>query len=720
MLLGPYVDLPVAQGTTSELFAPNVFLRIDSGGAITILSKNPEVGQGISTSQPMTVADELDAAWEHVTVEQAPVDEDAFGRQAAAGSRATPTDWDLLRRMGASARQMLITAASTTWGVSVLDCDARMSRVIHRQTGRSLGYGELAGAAALLTPPDPATVPLKHPDQYTIIGESKPLVGLDAIVTGEPLFGIDITLPGMRFAAFEHCPVFGGRVGRANLDEVRALPGVLGAFVLPGDLIEDDAYSVIQTPDGRIAPLTGGVAIVAESWWSAQTARRLLRVTWREGSASEHSTETFARRADEISQGAPAHTLARGGDVEAALAEAATVIEAAYRYPFIAHAPLEPQNCTAHYKSDGTVEIWAPTQTPHRGLRSVAAVLGLPEEAVTVHVVRSGGGFGRRLVNDVMVEAALIAREIGEPVKLLWTREDDMRHDYYRPGGFQYLTGGLDRDGRAVAWHNHFVSYGNDTTFATGAGMSDREFPVHFIHDFGVDYTLMPLDGIPAGLLRAPQSNSQAWVTQSFIDELAHAAGVDSVAFRYSLLDRPGGQGGGFAADRMRAVLELVAERAGWQSRRVPDGHALGVAFHYSHLGYFAEIAEVGVDADKRVTVRKVWVAADVGSPIIHPAHAATEVQGAVIDGLSELMGQEITFEDGRAVQDNFNDFPLVRMRQAPPEIEVHFLHTPHPPTGLGEPALPPILPAVCNAIFTLTGERVRELPLAKHGFRWA
>jgi len=685
--------------TPAEADALTAFISISADDVVTIMAQNPEIGQGIKTMLPMLIADELDVEWSAVRVEQAGLDTDKYQRQFAGGSFATPMHYEPMRRAGATGRAMLVAAAAQEWGVTPAECETEAGVVHHRASGRHATYGALADAAAALPVPDAESVRLKQPDEFNIIGTNVPGVDNQAIVTGQPLYGIDTVLPDMLYAVYEKCPVFGGKLIEANLDEVAAVPGVRHVFALPGG--------------DSLRGLLDGVAVVADNWWAAKSAReRVLSVSWDEGATARQSSEGFADKASDLAMQPPQQTIHADGDADTAVAGAEHVVAADYFYPFISHAPLEPQNCTAHWH-DGIMEIWAPSQTPESGRRLVAETLGLEESHVVIHLTRMGGGFGRRLSNDYMVEAAAIANELPVPVKLLWTREDDMRHDFYRPAGFHFLRGGVDADGQLVGWHNHFVSFGDGERFASSASIGASEFPQRFVPNYRLDASMMPL-GVPTGALRAPGSNGIAFAIQSFIDELAHAAGADPVKFRLRLLASGVGEiDRGMDGTRMIPVLERVAENAGW-GRSLPDRTGMGVAFHYSHRGYFAEVVEATVDNNGRLTVDEVWVVGDIGRQIINPLNAENQTQGATLDGISHALAQEITIDRGRTQQSNFHDYALLRMSQAPP-VNVELMESDNPPTGLGEPALPPAPPALCNAIFAATGKRIRSLPLSTH-----
>jgi isoquinoline 1-oxidoreductase subunit beta len=706
------------------------FVQITPDGIVTIASKNPEIGQGVKTMLPMLIAEELDVDWEKVRIEQGrydPVTYDprTYGSQSVGGSTATPNHWLPMRRVGAVARTMLATAAAQAWNVPVSEVETRSGVAHHRASGRQLGYVELFDRAAAIPAPPLDSVTLKEPKDFRIIGKSTTGVDLPAIVTGKPLYGIDVTRPGMLYAVYVKCPVFGGKAVSANLDEIKGETGIKHAFII------EPAQG---TPlDG----LLGGVAIVADSWWFAQNARKKLNVTWDEGATASQSSASFAARAAELSKQAPTRVLRTDGDADAALGRAAKVLEQQYYYPFLAHAALEPMTTTAHWQ-DGKMEIWSSTQNGG-GRTLTSRLLGIPENDITIHFMRTGGGFGRRIQNDYLVEAAAIAKQLpGTPVKLLWSREDDIQHDMYRPAAWHRFKAGLDASGNLVAWTTHFISFGEKTRNQQGeevergvraADIPALEFPARFARNFSLGASYMPL-GVPTGFLRAPGSNGIAFAFQSFLDELAILAGKDPVQFRLELLaqsqvgEAPPPNANPqfvFNPDRMRGVLELVAEKSQWatRSKALPKGTGMGVAFYFSHRGYFAEVVQATVSRAGALTVDKVWVAGDVGSQIINPSNAENQVEGSVIDGLGEAINQEITIENGRVVQTNFNNYPLMRMRQAPKEIEVHWRITDYAPTGLGEPALPPAPPALCNAIFAATGKRIRTLPISKHDLKW-
>jgi len=689
----------VGRGNTSRAnsldgdnWKPNLYVRIDRDGRVTIVSKNPEAGQGVKTAFPMVVAECLEVDWKDVHVEQAALD-DRYGRQVIGGSRGTPDGWDDLRIAGTAALHLLMTAAAREWGVSNSECSAESGAIFHTASGRSLPYADLLEVAATLPVPDVSELKLKsRPSEFKLLGKFIPGIDNQEIVTGQPLFGCDTRLEGMLFAVYQKCPTFGGKVKSANVEQVRKLPGVTHAFVVEG------------TAD--LSGLLPGVAIVAESWWEANSAREQLRVDWEAGHAD--STADYDRRAEALRM-ETGDILRADGDPDTAFDNAIEVVEASYYYPFVSHANMEPQNCTALFHESGKMELWAPSQNPKSGRGLVSKTLGIPEEKIQVNLTRIGGGFGRRLRNDFMVEAAWIAREVRRPVQLQWTREDDMRHDFYRPAGWHHFRAGMDNNGRMIAFDHHFVTFGKNGKTLSGAGIPPNHYPAGLVPNFRLRQSIIE-SNVPTGPWRSPGHSAYCWAYQSFFDELALAAKRDPLEFRLDLLSRSYGNPP-LDLERSSGTLKLAAEKAGW-GRKLDANRGLGMAFHFDHGGFVSHVAEVVADGP-RIRVEKVYSAIDIG-PVINLSGAENQVEGCVVDALSTAQ-LEITFADGATQQSNFDDYGLLRINQAP-EIECHFIQSDNPPSGLGEPPIAPATPAISNAIFAATGVRIRQLPFSRSG----
>ena len=688
----------------------NAYVSINADGSVTIYGPNPEVGQGVNTSLPMIVAEELDAKWDDVRCEAAPVQQQ-YGMQFAGGSLSIPMRWDEMRKVGATAKEMLCRAAATQWGVPREELTTADSMVLHSRSGKAAHYKDLVAAASLLSVPDEADVRLKAPEQYRLLGQRISNASAEGIATGEPIFGIDAQVDGMVYASFVKCPSIGGVAKSANLEVIKALPGIIDAFILDGT---PGPYNFNIRESYAIQ---SGVAIVGKDTWSTFKARETLKVDWDLSTASRDDSDAIEAEAlAALAAGKVETEIERAGDVGAAFASAAMTADATYSTDFVSHAQLEPQGVVVS-AATSAVEVWTSSQTPVFVTSNLVKLLDVTPGNITVHQLRGGGGFGRRLSNEYIYEAALISRRVGAPVKLQWKREDDMAFDYFRAPTYYRLQGAISTDGQLTGWKNLVASASADGKTANyGAGYRPYDFPGKVIPNVAVEQSFIKSQ-TPTGAWRAPISNVYAFAEQSFIAELAHTAGQDHRDFLLNAIGDKGwikeGDMASLNTARARATIEAVTKAAGW-GRTLPEGHGLGLAFFLSHSGHIAEVAEVSVEG-KRITVHDVWVAADVGQ-VVNLSGLENQLQGSVIDGLSSMAAQSISIKKGAVVQSNYDSYPLLRMPQSP-RVHVLALNSGYRPTGAGEPALPPLAPAVCNAVFNACGERIRALPISKAGF---
>ena len=693
-------------------FVPNAFVRIDPDGQVTISVARPEIGQGVHTSLAMLVAEELDVDWSAIRIEPAAaVDRAAYGDQYAGGSQSIRLGWEPLRHAGAVARAMLMLAAARRWRVEVTSCTTAHAAVVHPASGRRLSYGALAAAAARV--PVPPDVPLKDPGRYRLVGTPVRQRAAAAIVGGAQRFGLDVRVPGMRFASIERAPVLGAQVVSVDDTAARSIPGVRA-------VVRIDADALPGFGDNNPRP-ANGVAVIADSTWTALQARRALRVSWSQGAAAE-DTEGRRAQCQHLATLAPERVVRNDGDVDRAFASAQRSLAAVYEVPLLAHASMEPMNCLVDVRAQ-RCEVWVPTQNPAVARSVAAAICGLPPEAVTVHVTRSGGGFGRRFYADFVGEATVLARAAGVPVQVVWTREDDIRHDYFRPASYHAMRAAVDAQGRLDAWTQHLIQAqrGDFLQWPPPAGaallpagdeVGDFDFPAGYIPNIRLMASAIRDCPVPLGQWRSVDEFSNVFVYQSFIDEVAHLAGQDPLSYRLELIGAPRSVPygrGTYDSGRLRRVFELAARESAWGAP-LAAGAGRGIAGSYANHAYVAVVAEVEIDSQREIHVRRVVVAADIGT-VVNPLGAAAQLEGSVVFALSAALRHEITIANGRVAQGNFDDFPLLRLPEVP-RIEVHFVPSAEAALGCGEPAVPPVAPAVTNAIFAATGIRVRRLPV--------
>jgi len=684
LVIGFY--LPHKSGSQQESFSPNAYLRITPDNKVTIVVARSEMGQGVRTALPMILAEELEADWKQIEIEQAGAST-LYGDQTTGGSASIRTTWDPMRKAGASAREMLISAAALTWNVPRSTCTAESSHIKHAATNRSLSYGELTAKASTL--PIPTDVTLKQSKDYKIVGQRLPRVDSPAKVKGEAVFGIDFRVPDMKFAVLSRCPTIGGKVSAFDDKESKKISGV--NYV------------------GKIGD--SAVAVVADSVWGAMEGRRVLNVTWDEGANKDLNTAAVSASLKQAASKKPANLFLAGDPTKAS----GRKISAEYQLPFMAHAPMEPGNCTAYYQ--GTkCELWAPTQVPQDCRDSVATAIGLDPDQVKVNVTLMGGGFGRRLEHDYAVEAALVSKAISAPVKVIWTREDDMRFSTYRPASLHQLSATLDGSGMPVALTHRLIApsisgqKGQPTPNGVDPDLPDEAGPVYGIPNYSVDY-LMAETPVPLGWMRSVYALQAAFALESFIDELAVAANKDPLQYRLTLLAKDQDLTyftTTWHTARMRGVLQLAAEKSGWD-KPLPAGHYRGVACFGCFASYMAEVVEITMENDQP-HVHRVVAVVDCGQ-VVNPSIMEQQIQGGIIYGLGNALRAKITIEKGRVVQGNFDDYAPLRMEETP-AVEVYAVPSAEVPTGIGEPSVPPVAPALCNAIYAATKKRIRALPI--------
>jgi isoquinoline 1-oxidoreductase subunit beta len=678
--------LPHKGEAQRDSFSPNAYLRITPDNKVTIVVARSEMGQGVRTALPMILAEELEADWKQIEIEQAGAST-LYGDQTTGGSASVRTTWDPMRKAGAAAREMLISAAALTWGVPRSGCVAENSHIKHAASNRVLTYGDLVGKASTL--PIPTDVPLKQPKDYKIVGQRLARVDSPSKVKGEAIFGIDYRLPDMKFAALSRCPVIGGKVSGFDDKDSKKTPGV--SFV---GKINDSA-----------------VAVVADSVWGAMEGRRLLNVTWDEGPNKDLNTAAVMASLKQAASKKGANLYA-AGDAEKA---SGRHISAEYELPFMAHAPMEPGNCTAHFQ--GTkCEIWAPTQVPQDCRDSVAPAIGLDPDQVKVNVTLMGGGFGRRLEHDYAVEAALVSKAINAPVKVIWTREDDMRFSTYRPMSLHQLSATLDGSGYPVALKHRIIApsisgqKGLPVPNGVDPDLPDEAGPVYGIPNYTIESLIVDTP-VPLGWMRSVYALQAAFALESFIDELAVVAGKDPLQYRLKLLEREQDLvyfTTTWKTARMKAALQLASEKAGW-GKPLPPGHYHGVACFGCFASYMAEVVEISMENDQP-RVHRVVAVVDCGQ-VVNPTILEQQIQGGIVYGLANALRAKITIDKGRVVQGNFDDYAPLRMDETP-AVEVYAVASQEAPTGIGEPSVPPVAPAVCNAIYAATKKRIRALPI--------